>query len=150
MIRGSVHMGSADTKLREGKIKHIGLSAISSGTLRRAVKIAPVAAVQTDYSVFSREIESSAGTDLLAACRELGVAVVAAMPLGRGLLTSTFAAGELAGVQDMRTKAMPRFTEDNQNANVKLVTQFKEFADKKGCTVAQLAIAVSDACFFGP
>ncbi len=72
------------------------------------------------------------------------------MPLGRGLLTSTFAAGELAGVQDMRTKAMPRFTEDNQNANVKLVTKFKGFADKKGCTVAQLAIAVSGTCFSAP
>ncbi|KAG4418569.1 hypothetical protein IFR04_008280 [Cadophora malorum] len=148
------YMHHADTKIpieqtmralaelqKEGKIKHIGLSAISSATLRRAVNIAPVAAVQTDYSVFSREIENSSGTDLLATCRELGVTVVAAMPLGRGLLTSTFAAGELAGVQDMRTKAMPRFTEDNQNANVKLVTKFKGFADKKGCTVAQLAIA---------
>jgi len=100
--------------------------------------------------VFSREIENSSGTDLLTTCRELGVAVVAAMPLGRGLLTSTFAAGELAGVQDMRTKAMPRFTEDNQNANVKLVTKFKAFADKKGCTVAQLAIAVSGAYFSSP
>ncbi|KAH7403783.1 NADP-dependent oxidoreductase domain-containing protein, partial [Cadophora sp. MPI-SDFR-AT-0126] len=126
---------------KEGKIKHIGLSAISSSTLRRAVKIAPVAAVQTDYSVFTRDIENSSGTDLLSTCRELGVAVVAAMPLGRGILTSTFAAGEYAGVQDMRTKAMPRFTEANQDANIKLVSQFKAFADKKGCTVAQLAIA---------
>ncbi|KAK0104966.1 hypothetical protein ONS95_005227 [Cadophora gregata] len=126
---------------REGKIKHIGLSAVSSATLRRAVKIAPVAAVQTDYTPFALDIEKSSGTNLLATCRELGVAVVAAMPLGRGLLTSTFAAGEYAAVQDMRTKAMPRFSEANQDANVKVVNQFKTLADKKGCSVAQLAIA---------
>src|ERR1700748_1665282 len=82
---------------REGKIKHIGLSSISSATLRRAVKIAPVAAVQTEYSVFSRHIEGTEGTDLLATCRELGIAVVVACPLGRGLLTSTFSNGEYVG-----------------------------------------------------
>lgn len=65
-----------------GKIKYIGLSAISSTTLRRAVKIAPVDAVQTDYSPFVLDIEGPTGTDLLATCRELGVAVVCAMPLG--------------------------------------------------------------------
>ncbi|KAL2076257.1 hypothetical protein VTL71DRAFT_1200 [Oculimacula yallundae] len=125
----------------ERKIKHIGLSAISSKTLRRALKIAPVAAVQVDYSAFVLDIEGTKGTELLATCRELGVAVVAAMPLGRGLLTSTFEAGEYADVHDMRTKSMPRFSEANQDANIKLVGEFKALADKKGCKVAQLAIA---------
>ncbi|CAM1501320.1 Fc.00g104820.m01.CDS01 [Cosmosporella sp. VM-42] len=126
----------------EGKIKHIGLSAVSSATLRRAYKIAPVAAVQVEYSAFVLEIEGPSGTNLLATCRELGVAVVAAMPLGRGLLTSTFAAGEAVGDhKDMRVKVMPRFMEGNREKNVQIVSQFKALADKKGCTTTQLAIA---------
>lgn len=126
----------------EGKIKHIGLSSVSSTTLRRAVKIAPVAAVQTEYSVFSREIEGAAGTNLLATCRELGVAVVVACPLGRGLLTSTFSQGKDVGDStDTRPKAMPRFQEGNREKNVGLIAQFRAFADRKGCTVSQLALA---------
>ncbi|KAF7559875.1 hypothetical protein G7046_g4294 [Stylonectria norvegica] len=126
----------------EGKIKHIGLCGISSSALRRAVKIAPVAAVQTDYSAVVRDIESSVGTNLLATCRELGVALVAAMPLGRGLLTANFASDEVTtDSSDLRPHMMPRFMEGNRETNVKLVAQFKEFADKKGCTTAQLAIA---------
>lgn len=121
---------------------HIGLSSISSATLRRACKIAPVAAVQVDYSPFVLEVEGSAGTDLLATCRELGVAIVAAMPLGRGMLTSTFASGEPVGdSKDKRTLAMPRFQEANRDKNIVLVNQFKALADKKGCTTAQLALA---------
>ncbi|KAE8446368.1 hypothetical protein EG329_012117 [Mollisiaceae sp. DMI_Dod_QoI] len=126
----------------EGKIKHIGLSAVSSATLRRAVKIAPVAAVQVEYSPFVLDVEGPAGTDLLATCRDLGVAVVAAMPLGRGLLTSTFANNEAIGdSNDKRSYVMPRFMEGNRDKNVKLVQQFKALADKKGCTTSQLAIA---------
>lgn len=127
---------------REGKIKYIGLSSISSTTLRRAFTIAPVDAVQVDYSPFMLNIEGSAGTDLLATARELGVAVVAAMPLGRGLLTSTFANDEtVTDSTDMRAKVFPRFQGDNRDKNVKLVSQFKGLADKKGCTTAQLALA---------
>ncbi|KAL4804371.1 NADP-dependent oxidoreductase domain-containing protein [Aspergillus unguis] len=126
----------------EGKIKHIGLSTVSSTTLRRAYKIAPVTAVQTEYSVISREIEGPAGTDLLAACRELGVALVIATPLGRGLLTSTFSQGEEVGDEhDMRVKMMPRFLPENRDQNVKLVAQFRKLAEKKGCSVSQLALA---------
>jgi aryl-alcohol dehydrogenase-like predicted oxidoreductase len=88
------------------------------------------------------DIEGPAGTDLLATCRELGVTVVAAMPLGRGMLTSTFASGEAVGdSKDMRPRVMPRFMEANRDKNVKLVSQFKALADKKGCTTSQLAIA---------
>ncbi|KAJ9150621.1 Aldo/keto reductase [Coniochaeta hoffmannii] len=125
----------------EGKIKHIGLSSVSSATLRRAVKIAPVAAVQTEYSVFDRSIEGPAGTDLLATCRELGIAVVCATPLGRGILTATFASGEAVGDKDARGAVMPRFGKENREKNVPAVSQFKAVADKKGCTVAQLALA---------
>jgi aryl-alcohol dehydrogenase-like predicted oxidoreductase len=117
-------------------------SAVSSATLRRAFKIAPVTAVQVEYSPFVLDIESPAGTDLLATCRELGVTVVAAMPLGRGLLTSTFARGEAVGdSKDNRPRVMPRFMDANRDKNVKLVSQFKALADKKGCTTSQLAIA---------
>ncbi|KAM5345679.1 hypothetical protein ACJ41O_011540 [Fusarium nematophilum] len=126
----------------EGKIKHIGLSAISSATLRRAIKIAPVAAVQIGYSPFELDVEGPEGTDLLATCRELGIASVAAMPLGRGILTSTFAKGEdLGDEKDMRTKVMPRFLGESRENNVRVVNQFKALADRKGCTTAQLALA---------
>ena len=88
------------------------------------------------------DIEGPAGTDFLATSRELGVTVVAAMPLGRGLLTSTFASGEAVGdSKDMRPHVMPRFMEANRDKNVKLVSQFKALADKKDCTTSQLAIA---------
>lgn len=98
--------------------------------------------VQTEYSVFLLDIEGSKGTDLLATCRELGVAVVAAMPLGRGMITTTFANGEAVGDhKDMRQHAMPRFMEANRDKNVKLIGRFKALADKKGCTTAQLALA---------
>ena len=88
------------------------------------------------------DIEGPAGTDLLATARELGVAVVAAMPLGRGLLTSTFASGAAVGdSKDMRTKMMPRFQEANREKNMKVVSQWQEIAHKKGCTATQLALA---------
>ena len=127
---------------REGKIKHIGLSAISSTTLRRACKIAHVAAVQVEYSPFVLDIEGPAGTDLLATARSLGVAIVAAMPLGRGLLTSTFASGAAVGdSKDMRAKMMPRFQDANRAKNVKVVTEWQALAQKKGCSATQLALA---------
>ncbi|KAL3470763.1 NADP-dependent oxidoreductase domain-containing protein [Aspergillus californicus] len=126
----------------EGKIKCIGLSMVSSATVRRACNIAQVHAVQPEYSVVSRDIEGAAGTDLLATCRELGIALVAATPLGRGLLTSTFSQGEAVGDErDVRPQVMPRFLPGNREQNVKAVRQFRELAEKKGCSVSQLAIA---------
>ncbi|RHZ43092.1 putative aldo-keto reductase (AKR13) [Aspergillus thermomutatus] len=126
----------------EGKIKHIGVSSVSSATLRRACKIANVVAVQTEYCVFSRDIEGPAGTNLLATCRELGVALVASCPLGRGVLTSTFSAGEPVGdSEDKRPKIIPKFLEENRERNVKVASQFAALAAKKGCTASQLALA---------
>ncbi|KAK4942765.1 hypothetical protein LTR10_017525 [Elasticomyces elasticus] len=126
----------------EGKIRHIGLCEVSSTTLRRACKIAHVAAVQVQYSAFTREIEYEAGTDLLRTCRELGVAVVCFSPLGRGLLTGTFNTKEsVTGPGDLRGSYIPWFSEENLEANAKYVNQFKAFADKKGCTPSQLALA---------
>lgn len=101
-----------------------------------------MAAIQIEYSVFTRDIEGAAGSNLLNTCRELGVAVVVSCPLGRGVLTSTFSQGKDVGDStDMRPKAMPRFQEGNREKNVSVVAQFKAFADRKGCTVSQLALA---------
>ena len=106
------------------------------------MKIAPVAAYQPEYSLFSREIEGPEGADALATCRELGIAIVAATPLGRGLLTSTFSKGDSVGDStDMRAKMMPRFLEENRENNMRISVLIKEVADKKGCTVSQLALA---------
>jgi aryl-alcohol dehydrogenase-like predicted oxidoreductase len=130
------------TTSREGKIKYIGLSAVSSATLRRAVEIVRVDAVQTDYSPFVLEIEGPTGTDLLATSRELGIAIVCAMPLGRGMITSTFASGEAVGDEkDKGPHVIPRFQEGNRENNIKIMKGLKALADKKGCTVAQLALA---------
>ncbi|KAH8664674.1 NADP-dependent oxidoreductase domain-containing protein, partial [Xylariales sp. PMI_506] len=126
----------------EGKIKYIGLSEVSSATLRRAYKVHPVDAVQIEYSPFVLDVESERGTDLLATCRELGVAVVAYSPLGRGLLTGAFSTKEsLSAAGDLRTVNFPRFAPENLDANAKLVEQFVALAQKKGCTPAQLALA---------
>ena len=130
------------TPTSEGKIKHIGLSVISSKTLRRAVKIAPVAALQSGFSPFSRDVEGEAGTHLLATCRELGIAFVAATPLDRGLLTSNFAQSEALGDEkDIRSKVMPRFQGDNLEKNALAVQKVTELADRKGITVSQLSLA---------
>ena len=115
---------------------------MSSTTLRRACKIAPVTAVQMEYSPFELDIEGETGTHLLQACRELGVAVVCYSPLGRGLLTGAFTTKEsISDAGDMRATMFPQFAEGNFQANVKLVNQFRALADNKGCTASQLALA---------
>lgn len=127
---------------REGKIRHIALSGVSSSTLRRAQKIAPVVAVQQEYSPFVLELEGPISGHFLATCRELGVSVVPFSPLGRGLLTTTFGSGETSSDEkDLRASYFPRFQGENREANIKLVNQFKAFADKKSCTTSQLALA---------
>jgi aryl-alcohol dehydrogenase-like predicted oxidoreductase len=126
----------------EGKIKHIGLSEVSSSTLLRAFKIAPVACVQLEYSAFCRHIETPASTNILATCRSLGASVVAYSPLGRGLLTGSITSrSALESAKDPRGTNMPWFFEDNISANVEIVTKFKELAKKKGCEASQLALA---------
>ena len=118
------------------------MSEISSTTLRRACKIVHVDAVQVEYSPFDLDIERSKGTDLLATCRELGVAVVAYSPLGKGILTDAFVSKKsLPGEEGDMRSAFPRFSGDNVVANAKLAAQFKSLAENKGCTAAQLAIA---------
>ncbi|KAI3317948.1 putative aldo/keto reductase [Xylariaceae sp. AK1471] len=125
----------------EGKIRAIGLSEISANTLRRACKVAQIDVIQIEYSPFVLDVEKSEGTYLLHACRELGVSVVAYAPLGRGLLTGAFASTDaISGEGDMRG-LFPRFSGENLHTNLKLVRQFKEMADRKRCTPAQLSLA---------
>lgn len=124
----------------EGKIKYIGLSEVSSNTLRRACKIAHVDAVQIEYAPFTQDVEGPTSTNLLATCRELGVAVFAYSPLGRGLLTGTLSKEIITGRGDLRTM-LPRFAGDNFEVNLRVLEKFTAVANKKGCTPAQLALA---------
>lgn len=123
----------------EGKIKHIGLSEVSSASLRRASKVTHIDAVQIEYSPFAMDIESPE-IDLLKTCRELGTAVVAYSPLGRGMLTGAYKGPEDFEEGDFRLRA-PRFSKENFPKNLKLVEQLKEIAEKKGCTSGQLTLA---------
>ena len=127
----------------EGKIKYLGLSEVSSTTLRRACKIAHVDAVQVEYSAFVTHIEEQDGTNLLATARELGVTIVAYSPLGRGILTGAYTKKESVSAEgDSRTGlSFPMYAEENLEANIKLLEKLKVIADKKNCTLGQLAIA---------
>lgn len=121
---------------REGKIGHIGLCEVSTETLRRAHAVHPVTAVQTEYSLWTRDVE----TEILPTCRELGIGFVAYSPLGRGFLTGRFQAGAQFEDGDFRA-SLPRFTLDNARANAALVDVVRGIAAKKGCTPAQVALA---------
>ena len=124
---------------REGKIKYLGLSEVSSDTLRRAHAIHPISAVQIEYSPFTIDIESP-DIGLLKTCRELGVATVAYSPLGRGMLTGAYKSPADFEEGDFRTRA-PRFSAENFPKNLKLVDEINGIAGKKGCTAGQLTLA---------
>jgi len=123
----------------EGKIKYLGLSEISADTLRRACKVHHIDAVQIEYSPFAIDIESPE-TNLLKTCRELGVAIVAYSPLGRGMMTGAYKSPDDFEDGDFR-KFMPRFTPENFPKNLKLVNGIEEIAKKKGVKPGQLTLA---------
>ncbi|KAK5693830.1 hypothetical protein LTR17_024981 [Elasticomyces elasticus] len=126
----------------EGKIRYIGLSNITSATIRRAHKIHPISAIQQEYNPFTLDVEKESSTHLLKTCRELGISLVCYSPLGRGLLTTTFAEGNIGNdAKDMRSKVFPRFSEENRAANRKVAEDFGKLAEKKGCNASQLALA---------
>lgn len=127
------------TLCREGKIKYLGLSEVSSVTLRRAYKIHPIAAVQIEYSPFTTDIEDPQ-IGLLQTCRELGVATVAYSPLGRGFLTGQYKSPQDFEEGDFR-RVFPRFSEENFPKNLKLVEKLAEIAKRKNVTPGQLALA---------
>ncbi|RDW91536.1 hypothetical protein BP5796_02701 [Coleophoma crateriformis] len=124
---------------REGKIRYLGLSEISSDTLRRACAVHHIDAVQIEYSPFTTDIEHPS-IGLLKTCRELGVAVVAYSPLGRGFMTGQYRSPADFEEGDFR-KYAPRFSEENFPKNLKLVDQISELAKKKNCTPGQLTLA---------
>jgi aryl-alcohol dehydrogenase-like predicted oxidoreductase len=121
--------------VNEGKIARIGLCEVSAETLRRAHAVHPVAAVQTEYSLWSREPED----EVLPACRELGIGFVPYSPLGRGFLTGRFQDGQFEE-GDFRA-SLPRFQDDATQANRRIADLVAVMADRKGCTPAQLALA---------
>jgi aryl-alcohol dehydrogenase-like predicted oxidoreductase len=122
--------------VKEGKVRHLGFSEASPQTLRRAVKVHPIAALQTEYSLWSREPED----EILATCRELGIGFVAYSPLGRGFLTGQFKRFEDLPEDDYR-RFSPRFQGENFQKNLDLVRRVEEIATEKGCKPSQLALA---------
>ena len=129
-------VGTLAELVRAGKIRHIGLSECSVQTLRRAHAVHPVAAVQSEYSLWSREPEQG----ILAACRELGVGLVAYSPLGRGFLAANFRSLKDLPADDNR-RNQPRFQDANAEHNAQLVAAIAAVAARKGCSLPQLAIA---------
>ena len=132
-------VGEMAKLVAEGKVRAIGLSEASAETIERAHAVHPVTALQTEYSIFSRDIE----TDILPKCVELGISLVAYSPLGRGMLTGRYAsAGDRpAGETDFRARMQPRFQPDNFESNLKLVEVIKEIAARRNCVPAQVALA---------
>ena len=129
-------VGAMADLIRAGKIRHIGLSEAAPDTLRRAHRTHAVTALQTEYSLWSRDPEDG----LLDLCRELGVGFVAYSPLGRGFLTGEIKRPEDLAPDDWRRQA-PRFQGENFQRNLTLVDRIREIAVEKGCTPAQLALA---------
>lgn len=129
-------MEALSSLVRAGKIGHIGLSEVSAATLRRAHAIHPVAAVQTEYSLWSRDVES----DVLPTCRELGIGFVPYSPLGRGFLTGTVDGQSNFADGDFRAN-LPRFSAENIDANRRIVDVVRSLALTKGCTSAQIALS---------
>jgi aryl-alcohol dehydrogenase-like predicted oxidoreductase len=124
--------------VKQGKVRHLGLSECSAATLRRASAVHPIAAVQSEYSIFSRDVER----DVLGACREVGAGFVPYSPLGRGMLTGKIrSTGDIASQGDFRAVMQPRFSAENLDHNLALVREIESIAGVHGCTPAQVALA---------
>lgn len=129
-------VGAMAELVAEGKIRHIGLSEASPDTLRRAQAVHPITALQTEYSLWTRDVES----EILPTCRELGIGFVPYSPLGRGFLSGRFKSPDDLDANDFRRHG-PRFTGDNLESNLRLAGKVAEIAQEKGITPAQLALA---------
>ncbi len=129
-------VGAMAQLVKEGKVRYLGLSEASPQTLRRAMKTHPITALQTEYSLWSRDPED----EILPTCRELGVGFVAYSPLGRGFLTGQFQRFEDLPADDYRRNT-PRFQGENFQKNLDLVHRVEEIAKEKGCKPSQLALA---------
>ncbi|WP_376702294.1 aldo/keto reductase [Mesorhizobium sp. ISC25] len=129
-------VGAMAELVREGTVRALGLSEASAATIRRAHAVHPIAAVQSEYSLWTRDPEE----EVLAVCRELGIGFVPYSPLGRGLLTGTIAKPDVLGADDWR-RGLPRFQADAMAANAAVVAVLEKMAAEKGVTPAQLALA---------
>jgi aryl-alcohol dehydrogenase-like predicted oxidoreductase len=129
-------VGAMAELVKEGKILHIGLSEASAETIRRGHAVHPITAVQTEYSMWTRDVEA----EILPTCRDLGIGFVAYSPLGRGFLSGRFTSPDDLDASDFRRNG-PRFTGENLAANLKLAAKVAEIAEGKGVTPAQLALA---------
>jgi aryl-alcohol dehydrogenase-like predicted oxidoreductase len=129
-------VGAMAELVKAGKVRYLGLSEASPQTLRRAVRVHPIAALQTEYSLWTRDPEGQ----ILATCRELGIGFVAYSPLGRGFLTGQFQRFEDLPEDDYRRQS-PRFQGENFQKNLDLVRRVEQIAREKGCTASQLTLA---------
>jgi aryl-alcohol dehydrogenase-like predicted oxidoreductase len=129
-------VGALSDLVRAGKVRALGLSEVSATTLRRAHAVHPISAVQTEYSLWTRNPEIA----VLDACRELGATFVAFSPLARGFLCDSLHDVSTLDAKDIR-RSMPRFSPENYAANIKLLAPYRELAREAGCTPAQLALA---------
>ena len=129
-------VGTMADLVRQGKVRHLGLSEASSDTLRRAHAVHPIAALQSEYSLWSRDIEA----DILPTCRELGIGLVPYSPLGRGALTGKLPAPDALAADDFR-RGLPRFQHEAWQRNQALVATLERLAARHEATAAQLALA---------
>lgn len=129
-------VGAMAELVKAGKVRHLGLSEAASSTIRRAHAIHPITALQTEYSLWTRDVER----DVLPTCRDLGIGFVAYSPLGRGFLTGEIKAPDDLAVDDRR-RMFPRFAADNFQNNLTLVEHIQAMASEKGVTAAQIALA---------
>jgi aryl-alcohol dehydrogenase-like predicted oxidoreductase len=129
-------VGAMGELVEAGKVRHIGLSEAAPETLRRAHAIHPITALQTEYSLWTRDVEA----EILPLCRELGIGFVPYSPLGRGFLSGRFSSPEEIDEDDFR-RNNPRFSGENFEQNLRIAAKVKEIADEKGITPAQLALA---------
>ncbi|MFG2991262.1 aldo/keto reductase [Streptomyces sp. NPDC048257] len=130
-------VGAMAELVQEGKVRHLGLSEVTGAELREAHAVHPIAALQSEWSLFSRDVERSA----VGAAAELGVAVAAYSPLGRGFLTGSFADASAELSQDDFRRHQPRFNGDNAKANAALLAPVREIAAERGASPAQIALA---------
>jgi aryl-alcohol dehydrogenase-like predicted oxidoreductase len=130
-------VGAMAELIAAGKVRALGMSEANPETLRRAAKVHPIAALQSEYSLWTRDVETNG---VLAACRELGITFIPYSPLGRGFLTGAIQKLDDLDTSDWR-RTNPRFKEQALQANLKLAAIVKDVAHRKGCTPAQLALA---------
>jgi aryl-alcohol dehydrogenase-like predicted oxidoreductase len=129
-------VGAMAELVAAGKVRHIGLSEAAPDTIRRARAVHPIAAVQTEYSLWTRDVED----EVMPTLRELGIGLVAYSPLGRGFLSGRFSSPEELDADDWR-RTQPRFSSDNAERNKELAAKLEELAEDKGVSPAQLALA---------